>query len=253
MNLTPLPIGVVTATYDRPDGSTRSKLNRVRESLLGQRYQHWKWFLVSDGYSDVNHLLEIQKTIPPEKFCFIGLHRNKETRVSLEEQLCNAGVEAYNKGLEVMLAENLEFGCQLTDDDYWYPDHLEVIINTFSQFHHAAVVYTQALYRNQPYPNLYCDLGYNNHPPGVTIEGDRKKLNQILTSMVFRLPCFQGKVMGRVVEVQGRTWPADMDLIDQIMSICQRDNLATVFVPQVTVFHETESWDTLAGDTIWKG
>lgn len=248
-----LRVGVVFATYDRPDRSSPQKLERAIESLRGQQYQDWKLFLVSDSYSDKAHLQKITTSLPPNSVVILETNRASHLDRHHEEVVLNAGVEAYKVGLMALLGEGFDLGCQLTDDDFWYPEHLQVLVETYLRYPQAVILYTQALYRNQPYPNLDVPIAYNNLPPGYTVEGDYKRLNQVLTSMMFRVSCFRDRVQPRSVIEQGRMWPSDMDFVQQIMLICEAENLLTVFIPQVTVHHEIETSDLLSGPDVWKG
>lgn len=248
-----LRVGVLMATYDRPDGSSSFRLDRALDSLLAQYFSEWKLFLVSDGYSDKGHLESIKNRFPQHMIEVLETGRIPESRAMTEEDLCNSGVVPYNLGLEHLVQEGFGFGCQLTDDDVWAPEHLKVLIETYLRFPRAAILYTQALYRNQPYPNVNVELGYCNHPPAITEQDHHKRMEQILTSMMFRVDVFRDRVRGRDTVEQGRVWPADMDLVDQALKVCSQENFPTVFIPQVTVYHEVETSDIMAGQDIWKG
>lgn len=248
-----LKVGVVSATYTRPDGSSARKLERAIKSLLKQTYENWKLFLVSDSYTDTEHLQRVIDWVPEDKIKTILLDRpNIPDRDSLEAVL-NGGVEAYSTGVMALISEGLDLGCQLCDDDFWYPGHLQTLLSYYLQYPEAAVLYTQALYRNHPYPDVDARIEYDNLPPGFTLEGDYKRLNQILSSMMFRTSCFKDRVRPRGIVDQGRHWPSDMDFISQVMNVCSTDNLKTVYIPQVTVHHDIETSDLLSGSNTWKG
>lgn len=240
---------VPVITYQRPDGSSPYKLLRALRSVVNQTYPHWRIIMVGDKYEDSTFFDEVVKWIPEDQMEAVNLpYARERDRWSFdsEELLCSGGSHAAQHFQMRLKKYEPDFVAVLGDDNYWEPDHLETIMNTWRQFPSASIIYTQAMFRDEPYPNVQVPLGYDNYPPGFTIENEnRRKMNQVLTSMAFdvkRLPMLYFRDTDEI----GKIWPCDMDFLRRVVDLQQELGLRTVFVPKVTAYHEIQRWDILA-------
>jgi len=113
-------VSVIVPTYNRPD----MLINAVK-SILGQTFSNYEIIVVNDGGEDVSELLE------PSGNCKIRYLRHDTNR----------GLSAArNTGIRAARGKYIAY---LDDDDLFYPDHLEVLVN-FLEANDFHVAYTDA-------------------------------------------------------------------------------------------------------------
>jgi glycosyltransferase involved in cell wall biosynthesis len=107
-------------TYNRPH-----MLINALKSIFGQTYQNYEVIVVNDGGSDVRELFE-------------GLSRDS---IRYLQHDTNRGVSAArNTGIKAARGKYIAY---LDDDDLFYPDHLETLVN-FLESTDYKVAYTDA-------------------------------------------------------------------------------------------------------------
>ena len=141
-----MKLGIVITTYQRFDGSTPSLLKRAIESVKNQTHQDYTLIVIGDKYEDNNEFENICKNSDlKDKIVYENLPYAKEREkypVGSQELWSAGGVNARNHGIEVGLKLGLTYICHLDHDDYWHPQHLEVINYTIEETKDASFINT---------------------------------------------------------------------------------------------------------------
>jgi glycosyltransferase involved in cell wall biosynthesis len=123
-----MKLAIVTATFQKLDGSTYQHLKSALESVKNQTHKDYKIFLIGDDYTDNDELMELSKIIDEDKIYVenlpIAAERTKYSGIDLWR---NGGVNANNVGIKRALKENYNYVCHLDHDDIFLPNHLELI------------------------------------------------------------------------------------------------------------------------------
>jgi len=113
-------VSIIVPTYKRPD-----MLMNALKSIFGQTYQYYEVIVINDGGSDVRQLFE-------------GLNNDK---IRCLQHDTNRGLPAArNTGIKAARGKYVAY---LDDDDLFYPDHLETLVN-FLESTEYQVAYTDA-------------------------------------------------------------------------------------------------------------
>ena len=125
-----MKIAVVTATFQRQDGTTPEVLKRALNSLNLQAHQDWKLFLIGDAYPDQDEFNSYKKYLPEDKIYIenqpISVERERYPKPS-NERWCVSGITPVNIGIKRALEEGYDYVALLDHDDVWYSDHLQLI------------------------------------------------------------------------------------------------------------------------------
>ena len=129
-------------------------LNRSIASILKQNFKNWTLILIGDGlilsdYDKMNN--KLKSVIPVNKLIFQNLDIAKREENELKGQnfynctlWCFAGTNALNEGLNIASKLlHVTHIARLDDDDYWYPNHLEIMIQAFQLKSNIGFVYSQ--------------------------------------------------------------------------------------------------------------
>jgi len=129
VSLTDPVVSVIVPTYNRPD-----MLKDAINSILAQSYQDFEIVVVNDCGQDVEATIsEMNKGA--NKIVYI-------------KHSCNKGLAAArNTGIKLARGKYIAY---LDDDDIFYPDHLETLVNSLEQNHYH-VAYTDAYRAHQVY------------------------------------------------------------------------------------------------------
>jgi glycosyltransferase involved in cell wall biosynthesis len=142
-------IGIVIATFQRPDGKTPSYLERTLSSVDAQTFRDYRVYVIGDAYENEPELREVVRR-HPQTVCF-NLDRSPERErygfgnINIWHA---AGITAANKGIELALADGLEYVCHLSHDDVWESTHLK-LINKVIQEKQPLFICTLSTYVNQ--------------------------------------------------------------------------------------------------------
>lgn len=129
-----MTLGIVIATYMKPDGSTKEHLKRALLSVKNQSFQDYKIALIGDKYENEEEFFELSKIIESDKIIAINLERaiEREKFTGRELWVCG-GVNACNIGIELLLNEGIYYICNLDHDDWYFDDHLYLINETIKK------------------------------------------------------------------------------------------------------------------------
>ena len=178
-----MKFAVITATYQRSNGSSPEILSRAIDSLRSQNHQDFKLFLIGDHYEDNKEFKSFSKLLPKQQIYTENLpfspERKKYKNPSKELWACG-GTSAINRGIEVALEQGFTHITLLDHDDIWYPNHLE-LINKAVELTNSPFIITKGVYTNpqkqtatipkkENYPSLSIHLNsYYQMTPEVKI------------------------------------------------------------------------------------
>jgi hypothetical protein len=232
--------GVLIKSYKRKNGTSPGYVERCFNSVVSQSYQNFKIFFIGDKYEDSEEFEQLCSLVPEDKLIAVNLPIAAERDnpdLTGKALWCSAGASASKFGMNLMKENNIFHHCRLDDDDYWLPNHLEVINSGYTMFPESVYIYTNALYtdsggatRTFPADNVSPFLRYDNLPPRP------EKLIQSAASWHL------GKVplMPRTCLEQGRVYPGDADLWARMGEYFRENNLRTLYIPLTTVIKDSE-------------
>ncbi|MGE5409523.1 MAG: glycosyltransferase, partial [Clostridiales bacterium] len=162
-------VSVIIPTYNRKD-----KLVRAIKSVLAQSYDDYEIIVVNDNGEDVSSVIE----------------QLKDPRIRLITHNINKGLSAARNS--AIKYANGKYLAYLDDDDIYYPDHLETLVN-YLENGSSKIAYTDAnriiiennaennqpAKRDTPYSSDFDSEGilYNNYIPVLCIMHKKECLN----------------------------------------------------------------------------
>jgi len=232
-----ITFSILVKTYNRKNKDNFSLVKRSLNSILNQTYQNYKLFLIGDRYDNQKDFDYYCSMFPKDKISFVNLPIAKERddkTLTGHSLWYSAGVNSTKVGVKMMVDQGFIYYARLDDDDYWYPNHLQVLADGYKKFPESAFVYTNSLYKKGGkmvrFPPENVKLGYNNLPPRP------KRLIQSTTS--WRLDKIN--IPPRTTREQGRVFPGDADLWERINAHCKKNGYKTLYIPTTTVVHDEE-------------
>ena len=233
-----MKLGIVVPTYQREDGSTPSLIKRAIESVKNQSHQDFILLIIGDKYEDNTEFEKIcLEAGLGEKLLFNNLPNAKEREKypkGGKELWSSGGVNARNKGIEWGLSLGLEYICPLDHDDYWHPQHLEIINHTIMETGDASFINTCSTYFNSYLPRveLTNEIQPSEIKPGGCIHSS-VCINHKLIPLKYR----------DVFEETGQEFAADADMWVRIRDYINENNLKSYQITSLTCFHPTEGED----------
>jgi glycosyltransferase involved in cell wall biosynthesis len=231
-----MKIGIIITTYQRQDNNTPIFLKRAVNSIKDQTYQDYLLIIIGDKYEDNDEFELLCKSFNlKEKLKYINLPIAKERDkypLNSKELWSSGGVNARNHGIDIGLSLGFEYICHLDHDDYWHPQHLELITQTITKTKSPAFINT-------------CSTYFNSHLPKVELT------NQIIPhvptpgGLIHSSVCINHKLIllkyRDVFEETGKEHAADADLWDRINKYINNNNLNSYLITSLTCFHPTEN------------
>lgn len=216
-------------TYPR-NGNTKYILPKTLDSILKQSYKNWEIYLFGDNYQPKEELLEICSIVPDKKIKIRNSDVNSERYhyKGMDLWYCG-GVNACNYVLDWMHNDGVKIVCLCNDDDIWLPNHLETLAMGYNKFPDASFVYTRGNHLqmgNLPVEEIN-GLYYDNKPV--------QEHNTIFSATSWRLD----KINLRFRNCVKQKIPSDADLWQRIREYCQENNLKFLYIPKITVQHES--------------
>jgi len=234
--------GVLIKTYKRKNNSSPAYLTRCLQSVINQSYDNFKVFLIGDKYEDQDEFDRLSSIVPPEKLIAINLPIAPERdnpNLNGKALWCSAGAHAAKYGMNLMKEHGIFHHCRLDDDDYWLPNHLEMLNQGYTMFPESVYVYCNALYTNPsghtrtfPPENISPMLRYDNLPPRP-----ERVIQSAASWRLDKIP-----IMPRTVLEQGRVYPGDADLWQRMRVYFNENNLKTLYIPLTTVIKDSEGY-----------
>jgi len=226
---------IVIPTYQREDGKTPFYLKRALDSVFAQKYNKFVVFLIGDHYEDNEELIRLISPYPKYKIRLENLP-NAIEREKYKDDLnllwsCG-GTVATNHGIDRAESEGIDYVCLLDHDDFWLPNHLQVL--------HKAIVSTKA--------DWLCTKSTFGRG-GSTLPCVRS-----YSSILSFLPLSQGLVkasacfnirtiplrLRNVFEETGEAFPGDADLWKRSAEFIKSHNLKSYYLNILTCVHGVE-------------
>jgi len=233
-----MKLGIVIATYQKSDGSTPFLLKRAIESIKNQSYQDFTLIIIGDKYEDNDEFESICNDKDLEgKIIYENLSYAKEREkysIGSKELWSSGGVNARNIGVDVGLNLGLEYLCHLDHDDYWHPQHLEVINHAIETTQDASFICT-------------CSTYFNSHRPQVKLTNEIIPLEIKPGQQIHSSVCTNHKLIPLkyrdVYEETGKEYASDADMWERVGEYVKQNNLKTYLITSLTCFHPTEGTD----------
>lgn len=243
-----MKLGILIVTYQRLDGSTPVLLKRAIESVKNQSYQDFTLIVVGDKYDNNNEFETICKESGLEnKIIYENLSYAKEREkypIGSKELWSAGGVNARNYGVELALKSGLTYVCHLDHDDYWHPQHLEIINYTIEETKDASFINT-------------CSTYFNSYIPRVELTNEVVPSQVKPGEFVHSSVCINHKLIPLkyrdVYEETGKEYAADADLWIRIGKFVKDNNLKTYRITSLTCFHPSERTDENSLNIIPRG
>jgi hypothetical protein len=129
-----MTLGIVIATYRRPDNTTPLRLDKTLTSIDTQTFRDYCVYVIGDAYDDEEELRNVVSR-HPQTVCF-NLDRSPERErygFGNMKIWCAGGATATNRGIDMALGDGKEYVCHMSHDDLWEKDHLECINRVIQQ------------------------------------------------------------------------------------------------------------------------
>ena len=232
-----MKLGIIICTYQRANGSTPQVLKRAIESVKNQTHQDYTLIIIGDKYEDNVEFESLCNSYPElkDKIKYKNLPFAKERDkypAGSKELWSSGGTYAYNHGIDVGLDLGLTFICHLDHDDYWHPQHLELINHAIEVTGDASVINT-------------CSTYFNTHLPNVDITDEIVPSKLKPGGFIHSSVCINHKIIPLkyrdMFEVTGKEYAADADLWERVGSFIEDNNLKTYQITSLTCFHPTET------------
>jgi acetyltransferase-like isoleucine patch superfamily enzyme len=232
-----MKLGIVIATYQKLDGSTPSFLRRAIESIKNQTHKDYTLIIIGDKYENNDEFESIcnDKDLK-DKIVYKNLPYAKEREkypLGSKELWSAGGVNARNYGIDLSLELGLDYICHLDHDDYWHPQHLEVINYAIEETKDASFINTCSTYFNLHLPKIKITneviLSHEHIKPGNLVPSS-VCINHKLIPLKYR----------DVFEETGKEYAADADLWERIGKFIKDNNLKTYCISSLTCFYHSE-------------
>ena len=235
-----MTLGVTIHTYQRQDGQTPAFLSRAIQSIINQSYQNFKIFIVGDKYENnkefedvINGFIEIADKIVYENLHFAH-ERDKYLGVNNTALWNCGGANAINHANNLAKAHGITKVCHLDHDDFWLPNHLQLIADTIVAKQSPAFIYTLSRYLHNPvFPQMVVDGQVVEHYPAYC--------SLVHSSIYMDLEQVHLPYRDLWAE-EGRYFPSDGDMWERVSAKCRAENLKSYVIRQVTCVHENENY-----------
>lgn len=231
-------LGILITTYQKLDGSTPDLLKRAINSVKNQTHQDYTLIVIGDKYDD-NSEFEIicRNANLGNKLVFKNLPYAKERKkypLGSRELWSAGGVNARNIGIDLGLDLGLEYICHLDHDDYWDPQHLEIINHAIETTQDASFICT-------------CSTYFDSHRPQFQLTNEIIPLEVKPFQQIHSSVCINHKLIPLkyrdIYEETGKEYAADADMWERMGKYVKQNNLKTYLITSLTCFHPTEGTD----------
>lgn len=242
-----MKLGIIIATYQKLDGTTPQLLRRAIDSVKNQTHEDYQLIVIGDKYEDNTEFEAICNDAKlGDRITYVNLPQAVEREkyaMGTKELWSAGGVTAYNHGIDLGLELGLSYICHLDHDDYWHPQHLEIINYAIEQTGDASFINTCSTYFNTYLPsvNLTNQIQPSQIKPG----------NFIHSSVCINHKDIPLKYRDVYAET-GKEFAADADMWTRLAEYVKQESLKTYQITSLTCFHPTEG-DTTVATPVTKG
>lgn len=243
-----MKIAIVIPTYFRSDGSTPFYLDRAVQSIIDQKHEDWKIFLIGDRFEQPETIQSILDKIPVEKLYFRNLQVAKERDANYPKEMLwkYGGVNATNFGIMEAMRDGFEWVAHLDHDDTWTNAHLFEINHVIENPElKASWICTVSKYKND---NTYLPLLFT-HLDVVRFEPTPEKLIRSSVCMNFSdiplryLDLYLLSDFQDPKTLPGLFQPSDANLWERCADYIQRNDLKSYCINKCTVIHLEEGFE----------
>jgi glycosyltransferase involved in cell wall biosynthesis len=205
-----MKVQIILATYHRPE-----LLKRAVDSVLQQTFKEFELWIVKDGCGDATKIYPTFNDETPCRECslcqeanMIGKeYENKDARVKYFVLPANYAGSGWGPRNFALLNSNIPFVCYLDDDNWYLPNHVEVLYNKINETN------TDFCYTGS---NLYRDSG--NRFVGTRCNTSIPEHCKIDTSEIIHKKEIIQKVNGwRTDQIHGDN---DWDFVSRVLGTC---------------------------------
>jgi glycosyltransferase involved in cell wall biosynthesis len=239
--------GIIIATYQRKDGKTPYYLRRALNSVFAQTHSDYMIYIIGDKYEDKKEFSSIISEYPQDKIYSENLstavEREKYPNDS-EALWCSGGTSATKYGMERALADGILYVCMLDHDDYWLPNHLQILNETLSQTKaHWLCTKTSVGENDKFLPKIV---------PQKTVSEFLPLPCGIIKSSV----CFNVRkipiLVRDVFAETGKRYPGDADLWRRMAEYIKENDLRSYYINTHTCVHDSEGFVRHGGEIVEK-
>lgn len=228
-----MKIGIIIPTYFRPDGKTKEFLTTSLNSIQAQTHTDHKVYVIGDDYSDLDEFKEVTNLFPSVKFFNLTFSVERSKYPLGDYRLyCAGGLGAVLTGIKMALADGIKYICHMDHDDWWEPDHLEVI-NDVIEKHDTVFICTLSTYKDSWFPMM--------NPTNEVLE-----FYPIPMGLVHSSTCVKHsdtKLLPRdVLSETGVATPGDADLWERLAKEMYETGRKGYIITKITCHHDTEGY-----------
>jgi glycosyltransferase involved in cell wall biosynthesis len=223
-------LAIVIATYQRNDGTTPNHLTKALTSIKNQTYQKYTVFLIGDHYDDNDEFVKLATSIiDSDKIVFVNLPNAVERKkypFGDKRLWSSGGVNAVNFGIKLALEQNYSYICRLDHDDWWAPEHLDLIKDKLNENH--LIIATKGVhFTKQILPVKDKNPFY---PRSSDLIHSSVCVNFRETPLRYR----------DVFAEEGTIYAADADLWNRMSDYMVKNNKTGYLINKVTCYHSNE-------------
>ena len=233
--------GIVISTYQRSDGKTPFYLKRTLDSVFKQTYTDFIVYIIGDRYENDKELQEIVSKYPKT---YINYENRSEAperdkyQGNNEALWCSGGTSAINYGIEKAMFDGIRYVCLLDHDDYWLPNHLEILSKTIKETD-AEWLCTKTSVDGTVH-GKYMFLPKKETKETV-MEFLPLRYGIIKSSVCFDIRTIPFRMRDVFAET-GKTCPSDADLWERTSQFIKYHGLSSYYINELTCVHDSEGY-----------
>lgn len=162
-----IKVCVITQSYYRKDGSSKSCLKQMFDMLEKQTYKKFKVFITGDNYQPESEFLEVCNEYKGEIYIHNNNHSCRDLNLgNIENYWRYGGIHgAYNSYIQAK-KEGFDIALMLDDDDYYFPAYIKSVVDNFIKYPETGFMITKSEYFTWHLPGTSIDsIYYNNYIP----------------------------------------------------------------------------------------
>ena len=230
-----MKIGIIIPTYQRTDGRTPELLTRALTSIQKQTHLDYKVFLIGDKYENDLEFLKLSTgIIDSDKIYYenlsVAIEREKY-KIKSKELWSSGGVNATNYGINTAISQDITYICHLDHDDYWSPNHLE-LINKVIETTKSPFIYTCSRYiNNRILPDVKLDNNIiESYPSHATLSHSSVCIDFSIIPLRYR----------DTLSTINKVYPSDADMWERCSTYMKTNKLKPLRINTLTCYHINE-------------